>query len=57
MQPAHQLARSCANNALKNSNQKLLSSFALEEEYTKYMQVKTAFPFDIDDMNVYSYVL
>lgn len=57
LQPVRQLAQPRSNNELRNNNQSSLSSSALEEEYTEFIQAEIAFPPNIKDNNVHSFIL
>ncbi len=57
LQLAQQQIESHSNNALRNTNEGLLSPFTLEEEYSEHIQAEAAFFPDIDNMNIHSSVL
>lgn len=57
LQLTPQLERPPYNNESKNNNRSSLSLFALEEEYVKLIEVEAVFLLDINDNNIYFFVL
>lgn len=57
LQPASQSVHASSNNKSRNNNQSYLFVFALKEKYAEYIQAEVMFLSDINNNNVYFFVL